>query len=124
VLICSLLFAGPCFAGLPPARNWPRARLALALAGAVVLFAITLSNMDLAVKLQLAEARAEASAVLLAMIPPPIADKDNAAPLYAEAFAALTPRERIPARWKERMDSWRQKEWQGSLYHNWEFPDR
>jgi hypothetical protein len=109
---------------VPPARNWPRARLALALAGALILFAITLTNLDLAVKLQLAEARTEASAVLLAMTPPPIAEKDNAAPVYEEAFAALTPRESIPARWKERMESWRQKEWQGSLYHNWQFPDR
>jgi hypothetical protein len=110
---------------VPPARSWPRGRLALALAGALVLFAITLSNMDLAVKMQLDEARAEASSLLLAMTPPPIADKDNAAPLYEEAFAALTPLERFPSRWRGRMANWNQKEWQSSGYWTkWEFPDR
>lgn len=108
---------------IPPARSWPRGRLALALVGALVLFAITLSNLDLAVKMQLAEARAEASSLLLAMAPPPVADKDNAAPLYEEAFAALTPLERLPARWNDRVRSWRQKEW-GLSYYKWEFPTR
>lgn len=108
---------------IPPARGWPRGRLGLALAGALVLFAITLSNLDLAVKMQLAEARSEASSLLLAMTPPPVPDKDNAAPLYEEAFAALTPLERLPARWKERMERWKWKELRG-LGYKWEFPDR
>jgi hypothetical protein len=91
----------------------------------MVLFTISLSNMDLAVKIQMEEARAEASAILKAMTPPPIADKDNAAPLYEEAFAALTPLERLPSRWRGRMANWNQKEWQSSGYWNkWEFPDR
>jgi hypothetical protein len=115
---------------IPPARSWPRGRLALALAGAAVLFAITLSNMDLAIKVQLAEARAEASAVLLAMTPPPIDDKDNAAPIYQEAFAALTPIDNVIPRpnrkhplppWKQQMRNWTRKVWRQPFH--WNCPD-
>jgi hypothetical protein len=77
--------------GVATARSWPRGKLLLALAAAVVLFAITLSNLELAVGLQIAAARAEAGEVLLAVTPPRVPDKDNAAPLYRKAFAALAP---------------------------------
>jgi hypothetical protein len=77
--------------GVATALSWPRGKLLLALAAAVVLFAITLSNLDLAVGLQIAAARAEAGEVLLAVTPPRVPDKDNAAPLYRKAFAALVP---------------------------------
>ncbi|MGH7169867.1 MAG: hypothetical protein ACRELG_06295 [Gemmataceae bacterium] len=109
---------------IPPARSWPRGRLALALAGAVILFAITLSNMDLAMKVQLAEARAEAGAVLLAMTLPPIDEKDNAAPIYQEAFAALTPIERLPPRWKRKMETWKKEELQINPPYRWDLPVR
>jgi hypothetical protein len=105
---------------IPPARFWPRGRLALALSGTVILFAITLSNMDLARKVQLAEARAEASALLLAMNSPPIDDKDNAALVYEEAFAALTPIDRLPPRWKQIRETWKKKEWEQSLMSIWD----
>lgn len=108
---------------IPPARSWPRGRLVLVLAGVFILFVVTLSNLDLAVKVQLAEARAEANAVLLAMTPPPVSDEDNAAPLYEEAFAALTPLERSPARWKKRMERWRWKDLL-DLGYKWKLPDR
>ncbi|HTU21691.1 MAG TPA: hypothetical protein VMG10_26880 [Gemmataceae bacterium] len=114
---------------IPPARSWPRGRLALALAGAVVLFAITLSNMDLAMKVQLAEARAEASTVLLAMTPPPIDEKDNAAPLYQEAFAALPPMDNWLLSWNEKrpLPPWKQqvRTWTGKVRWRalWSFPD-
>jgi hypothetical protein len=97
---------------VPLASSWPPGRLALALAGALVLLAITLSNLDLAMKVQLAEARTEAGAVLLAMEPPAVPDKDNAAPLYEEAFAAITPRENLPPRWKNVMKAWQDYEYQ------------
>src|SRR5207245_938049 len=77
--------------GVAAALSWPRGKLLLGLAAAVVLFAITLSNLDLAVGLQIAAARAEAGDVLLAVTPPRVPDKDNAAPLYRKAFAALAP---------------------------------
>jgi hypothetical protein len=77
--------------GVATARSWPRGKLLLALAVALVLFAITLNNLDLAVGLQIAAARAEAGDVLLAVTPPRVLDKDNAAPLYRKAFAALVP---------------------------------
>jgi hypothetical protein len=104
----------------PRARFWPRGRLVLALAGTAILSAITLTNMDLAMKVQLAEARAEAGALLLAINLPPIDDKDNAALIYEEAFAALTPIERLPPRWKQIMETWKKKEWQQSRSHIWD----
>lgn len=114
----------------PPACSWPRGRLTLALAGTVLLFVITLSNLDLAMKVQLAEARAEAGAVLLAMTPPPLDNKDNAAPIYQQAFTALTPIENLlprwdqrrpPPRWKQQMRTWTREVWQQPLH--WNFPD-
>lgn len=107
---------------MPAARFWPRRRLIFASAGTLVLFAITLSNMDLAIRLQWAEARAEASSVLLAMTPPSVPDKDNAAPLYEEAFAALTRSNRLPWRWKQRIETWSEK--RGLQVYKWDFPDR
>ena len=97
---------------IPAARSWPRGRLALALAGAFILYAITLSNADLEMKMQLSETRREAGAVLVAMKPPTVPDKDNAAPLYEEAFAAITPMESLPARWQGAMKAWQQEAFQ------------
>ena len=96
------------------------ARFVLAgIAGMAILFAITLSNMDLAMKVRLAEARKSGMPVLLALTPPPIADNDNAAPIYEEAFAALTPLERLPQRWKQKMETWKKREWQQA--YQWDF---
>ncbi len=100
---------------IPPVQTWPRGRLALALAGMMVLLAITLSNMDLAMKVRLAETRIEAGAVLLAMKPSSVADKDNAASLYKEVFAALPPLERLSPRWKMENNKENQTD-------NWDLP--
>jgi thiol-disulfide isomerase/thioredoxin len=72
-----------------PAATWPRANLRFAFAGAVVAFGFTFWNMDLAARAELAIARQEAGAVLLAMTLPPVAESQNAARVYAEAVKAL-----------------------------------
>jgi hypothetical protein len=77
--------------GSPAALAWPRGSLLVLLAVALVLLGITVSNLDLAAQLQIAAARAEAGEVLLAVTPPHVPDKDNAAPLYRQAFALLPP---------------------------------
>jgi hypothetical protein len=76
---------------VPAARTWPRGRLLLFLAAALILWGITLTNMHLAVQLQIASARVEAGEVLLAVTPPHIPDKENAAPLYRQAIPLLKP---------------------------------
>jgi hypothetical protein len=87
--------------GVPLARTWPRGRLLLFLAVALILEGITLTNLDLAVRLQIASARAEAGEVLLAVTPPHVPDKENAAPLYRQAFPLLKP---LPwAAWEEHL---------------------
>ena len=105
----------------PPARFWPRVRLFSASLAALILFAITLSNLDLALQLQLAEARAEAGSVLSALTPPPVPEKDNAAPLYDEAFAMLSQRDPFPSSREQRIETWRKKHWQQA--HKWDLPD-
>src|SRR5206468_4272430 len=77
VLLLGLRRTGPDEA--PAARTWPRARLAVALAAALAVDYITFANLDLAVKVELAAVRAEAGARALALSPPRVPDRDNAA---------------------------------------------
>ncbi|MHC4916338.1 MAG: hypothetical protein ACYTGB_12685, partial [Planctomycetota bacterium] len=72
----------------PPARAWPRAKLAVALLAAVGLTAATLGNMDNAVRIKLAGLRSEAGALALSVAPSRVPDRRNAAILYDQAFAA------------------------------------
>jgi hypothetical protein len=88
------------------AEAWPLGRLAIALVVVVVLDCITVSNMDLAVKVRLAALQAESGARILALTPPRPAERDNAAPVYQEAFEALTPPDRLPSPWKEKSAVW------------------
>src|SRR5947209_5983633 len=82
---------------LPAARAWSRSNLAVAVGALVVVTAITFSNMDLAVKIQLAALRAEAGAKTLAILPPRLPEAENAAAVYQEAFELLAPPEIVPA---------------------------
>jgi len=91
---------------VPAARSWPLGRLGIALGVVLVLHGITVNNMDLAMKVQLAALRAEAGAKILALMPPRVLDRDNAAPVYQEAFAALTPPATLSEAWKSRMEAW------------------
>src|SRR5262245_12472281 len=113
-VVLALGMAGIYFIGFRPSKEatglaalaWPRGRLAVALGLVVILDVITVSNMDLAVKMQLNAVRAEAGAKILALTPPRLPDHDNAAPVYQEAFEALTPREQLPTPWKEKASAW------------------
>lgn len=87
----------------PAARSWSRGRLALALAAVVVLSGITFSNLDLAIKVQLAAVRAEAGARTLALQPPRVPDRENAALVYEKAFEALAHREQLPPPWPDKV---------------------
>jgi type II secretory pathway pseudopilin PulG len=71
------------------AAAWPRGGLALALAAFIALDAMTLWNMDLAVRGEAATVRTEAGAMLLSVAPPQVEDERNAAILYEKAFARL-----------------------------------
>ena len=89
----------------PRARSWSGSRLALSLAALVLLTWMTFTNMDLGVKIQLSALRAEAGAMMLAAMPPRLPDRDNAALVYQEAFAALGPSDKVPERWRAK-DIW------------------
>lgn len=71
------------------AASWPRRNLWLGFGGAMLALGFTFWNMDLAARADLAIARQEAGAVLLAMTPPPVAESENAALVYAEATKDL-----------------------------------
>jgi hypothetical protein len=73
-----------------PAATWPRGKLALAFGVAVALHLMTLWNMDLEAREQLASLRAEAGAMALSAAPPRVPDSDNAALIYEQADEALT----------------------------------
>jgi hypothetical protein len=84
-----------------PAAVWPRRRLWLSLGGAALALGLTVWNVDLSVRADLAVARQEAGALLLAMTPPPVADAENAARIYQEAAKDL------PKDSKEYQNPWR-----------------
>src|SRR5262245_20839316 len=95
-------------AGSDPAggQPWSVRSLAVAFAVAAVLTAITVSNLDVAVKGQIAAVRVEAGAKALALAPQRPPDGPNAAPIYRRAFAARTPRDQLPALLRERAQAW------------------
>jgi hypothetical protein len=91
-----------------PATAWPSAKLWLGFGGAVLAFGFTFWNMDLATRADLAIARQEAGALLLALNPPPVAESENAARVYADASNDLGETIRSPwidaphrANWKD-----------------------
>ena len=88
-------------------RPWSVRSLALAFAAAAVLTVISVSNLDVAVKSQLAAVRVEAGARALALAPPRSADGPNAAPIYRRAFAALTPTDQLPELLRDKAQAWR-----------------
>src|SRR5262245_35510269 len=78
--------ARPRQAGRPVGARWPVQPLAVAFAVAAVLTAITVSNLDVAVKGQIAAVRVEAGARALALAQPRSPDGPNATPIYRRAF--------------------------------------
>lgn len=103
--------------GRPAAAAWPRGKLALALGVAAALHAMTYWNLDLAVRQQLAALKIEAGALALAAAPPRIADRDNAALLYEQAFEvmgrdaelrALLADEAWQESWNDKWTRWRE----------------
>jgi hypothetical protein len=75
------------------AGSWPCGKLAIALGVAVALHLMTFWNLDLAVRQQAENLRAEAGALALSVAPPRIPDCDNAAILYEQTYEALLPLE-------------------------------
>jgi hypothetical protein len=71
------------------AAGWPRRRLWLGISGSVLALGLTIWNMDLAERADLAIARQEAGAVLLTMTQPPVPEAENAARVYDEAIKEL-----------------------------------
>ncbi len=91
---------------LPVAAGWPLGRLAIALGVVVILDCITFSNIDLAIKTQLAALRAESGARILMLMPPRVPDRENAALLYQEAFQELPIPTQLKSPWKEKAQAW------------------
>ncbi len=79
----------PAAAPVAAAASWPRGKLAIALLAAVALYCMTWWNLDLAARQQLAALRVEAGARALSVAPPRLPDRDNAAFVYQQAFAAM-----------------------------------
>jgi hypothetical protein len=98
--------AGPDLA-VSAARPWSARSAGVAFAIAAVLTAITVSNLDVAVKAQIAAVRVEAGAKALALAQALPGDAPNAAPIYRKAFAALTPQDQLPALLGDRAQAWK-----------------
>jgi len=72
-------------ADVPPAKSWPRTKLAIATGVAILAYAMTLWNVNLAAQNKLAAIRAEAGALALSILPSRPPDSENAALLYEKA---------------------------------------
>jgi hypothetical protein len=100
--------SAPRAGGDPEARPWSVRSLGVAFAAAAILTVITMSNLDVAVKGQLAAVRVEAGARALALATPRSADAPNAAAVYRRAFAALAPPpEQLPAHLRDQATPWK-----------------
>jgi len=99
---------------VPAAASWPRGKLAIALAVAFALHAMTFWNLDLSIRQQLAVARSEAGALALSVAPARLPDRDNAALVYIQAIEAMGIENDT---WPEQWDEWVDFE-QGSLDPN------
>ena len=80
----------------PRCQTWAHKSLTLGFFCALGLLAITLWNVDSAVKERLAAVRTESSALMLSVAPIRIPDCQNAAIFYEKAFAALPDYKRWP----------------------------
>ena len=92
--------------GTRPAASWPRGRLAVVLAAAVAVHAVTFWNLDLAARQRLGTLRTEAGALAMSVAPARVPDRDNAAILYEQAFDRLGPYNKPLADWQDRWDDW------------------
>jgi len=76
--------------------GWPRGKLWAGLGGAALAMGLTLWNLDLAARTDLAIARQEAGDLLLTLSPPAGADSEKATRLFRDAEKDLMP---VPAPW-------------------------
>ncbi|MBI3829070.1 MAG: hypothetical protein HY291_06120 [Planctomycetes bacterium] len=86
--------------------GWPRERLALAAAAALMVSAMTFWNLDLGVRTRLNDMRTEAGAMALAIAPPRLPEQENAALVYTQAFEAEPESSRWPQEWKTKHTRW------------------
>jgi hypothetical protein len=90
----------------PMARAWPRGILLVALAAAVLVQRTTFANLDLALRLYLANLGTESGTLALSVAPPRVDDRDNAALVYQKAFAMLPPSTAGPSPVREKLQTW------------------
>ncbi len=88
------------------AANWPRGKLAIAFAVALTLHLITYANIDLAAQQHVSTLRAEAGALALSVAPARIADAENAAIMYQQAFELMESKEKWPHDYQEEWELW------------------
>ena len=90
----------------PAATEWPPLGIAIGLVAAAACYVITFWNMDLTARMSLAAIRTEAGARALALAPPRIVDRDNAALVYEKAFNTMDKGDALPKEWSETWSNW------------------
>jgi hypothetical protein len=85
----------------PAATAWPPLWIAIGLLAAAGAYIMTSWNMDLAARVSVAALRTEAGARALALAPPRIVDRDNAALVYEKAFNTMDKGDALPKEWSE-----------------------
>ena len=88
------------------AGHWPRARLATRLCIAIILLLLTLWKMDTTARQKLASVRDEASALALAVAPPRVPDRDNAALVYKRAIETMETKDFWPTAARDQWLLW------------------
>ena len=88
------------------AGHWPRARLATRLCIAIILLLLTLWKMDTTARQELASVRDEASILALAVAPPRVPDRDNAALVYKRAIETMETKDFWPTAARDQWLLW------------------
>ena len=97
-IVCARGMSRP--GGVARSANWRRGRLAIALLVAGGLHLMTIVLADLSIRNQAAGLRARACELASYVVPPPVADRDNAALDYRRASALLGSAENLPEAWR------------------------
>lgn len=109
-LLILAFIAGSCwifwraFRSAPP--FWSRSGLAITWLAALLLHLITLSSIDLSVRIRLASMQSEARSLVLSVIPPSLPPEQNAAVDYRRAFALMDAGRPWHEKWNDQWDTW------------------
>ena len=94
------------------AARWPRGKLIAVLLVVFALHLMSIGNVDMAIRQRITSLRTEAGTLALSVAPARVADRENAALVYLEAFESMGDKDSWPKAWEE-WTAWTAADWSG-----------